>query len=55
MKSLNFRGGEIPKGGSRPGEGQITRDLARGGGQIPGGSEIPATPELAEAVLDNDS
>ena len=40
--ALKFRGSEIPKVGSRPGEGQITRDLARG--VNPWGDEIPATP-----------
>ena len=40
-RSLQFRGGEIPEGG---GEGQITRDLARGGANPWGGGEIPATP-----------
>ena len=41
-KSLNFRGGEIPKGGRAKSLGISPRG---GGGQIPGGGrEIPATP-----------
>ena len=35
-RSLQFRGGEIPEGG---GEGQITRDLARGGANPWGGAK----------------